>query len=205
MRHRVRGLYVITDGGDNASLLENVAAALAGGASVVQYRDKSSDASKRHAQAQSIVALCRRQAALCIINDDIDLALAVDADGVHVGRDDAALTQARAALPGKLVGASCYNQLELALAAEAAGADYVAFGRFFSSRTKPDAVQADLSLLVLAKSRLAIPIVAIGGITPANGGEIVRAGADALAVVHSVMAQRDVKSAAEQFRPLFAA
>lgn len=205
MRHRVRGLYVITDGGDNASLLENVAAALAGGASVVQYRDKSSDASKRHAQARSIVALCRRQAALCIINDDIDLALAVDADGVHVGRDDAALAQARAALPGKLVGASCYNQLGLALAAEAVGADYVAFGRFFSSRTKPDAVQADFSLLALAKSRLAIPIVAIGGITPANGGEIVRAGADALAVVHSVMAQRDVKSAAEQFRPLFAA
>ncbi len=200
---RVRGLYVITNTCENDSVLNRVEAALRGGACIVQYRDKSKDDAKRLHQAQAIVALCQEYSALSIINDDIALAQAVGADGVHVGRDDLALTQARAALPDKLIGVSCYNQIELALAAQEAGADYVAFGRFFASVTKPNAIQADIEILKIAKARLRIPIIAIGGITSENGRALVQAGAAALAVIHAVMVQANVQQAAEEFRPLF--
>lgn len=200
---RVRGLYVITNTCENDSVLNRVEAALRGGACIVQYRDKSKDDAKRLHQAQAIVALCQEYSALSIINDDIALAQAVGADGVHVGRDDLALTQARAALPDKLIGVSCYNQIELALAAQEAGADYVAFGRFFASVTKPNAIQADIEILKIAKARLRIPIIAIGGITSENGSALVHAGANALAVIHAVMGQTNVQQAADEFRPLF--
>ena len=203
MRERVRGLYVITDGSNTPALLAKVQAALEGGATMVQYRDKSSDVAKRQEEAHAIVMLCRRHGALSFINDDVTLAAEVDADGVHVGRDDSAIAAARATLPGKLIGVSCYNQIELALAAQTAGADYVAFGRFFPSNTKPDAVQADVALLGVAKALLDIPVVAIGGITPANGRGLVAAGADALAVIHAVMAHPDVSGAARRFASLF--
>jgi thiamine-phosphate pyrophosphorylase len=142
--------------------------------------------------------------ALFIVNDDVELALAVDADGVHVGRDDEGVAAARARLgPGRLVGASCYDQLGLARAAVAAGADYVAFGSFFPSPTKPNAARADVGLLRRARHELGVPLVAIGGITPENGAPLVAAGADMLAAIGAVFGASDPRAAAAAFAPLF--
>ena len=207
VRARLRGLYVITDralaGG--RALPPLVADALAGGARVVQYRDKTTDHARRHAEAAALAALCRDAAALLIVNDDVELALAVHADGVHLGRDDAAIAAARARLgPDRVIGVSCYDRFELALAAQEAGADYVAFGSFHPSPTKPAAVRADLSLLARGRRELAVPLVAIGGITPENGRALVVAGADMLAVINAVFGAADVRAAAAAFAPLFA-
>ena len=126
------------------------------------------------------------------------------AAGVHLGRDDANISTARAALgEDAVIGLSCYNQLQRALAAQAAGADYVAFGSFFASRTKPQAVPATLELLHTARAALQIPIVAIGGITTENGATLIEAGADALAVIDAVFNQADIRSSAERFARLF--
>ncbi|WP_174873036.1 thiamine phosphate synthase [Vogesella oryzae] len=180
----VSGLYVITpDTDDTEQLIEQVSAALDGGARVLQYRNKSNDTVRRLWQANILASLARSRHALFIINDDIELARAVNADGVHVGRNDAAIAAARAALgPAALIGASCYNSLALARAAVAAGANYVAFGAVFSSGTKPEAVHAPLELFAQSAD-LGVPRVAIGGITPANAGQVVAAGADAIAVI----------------------
>lgn len=149
--------------------------------------------------------LCRARRVPLIINDDIELAVAVDADGVHLGRDDGDLSAARDRLgPGRLIGISCYNDLELARAAAAQGADYVAFGSFFVSATKPAAAPADIALLRRARRTLAVPIVAIGGITPENGRALIAAGADMLAVIRGVFATTDVRRAAQSFSELFA-
>lgn len=207
VRDRLRGLYVITDralAGGRAlpSLVED---ALAGGARVVQYRDKTTDHARRHAEAAALAALCRDAAALLIVNDDVELALAVHADGVHLGRDDDAIAAARARLgPDRVIGVSCYDRFELALAAQEAGADYVAFGSFHPSPTKPAAVRADLSLLARGRRELTLPLVAIGGITPENGRALVVAGADMLAVINAVFGAADVRAAAAAFAPLFA-
>ena len=206
-RDRLRGLYVITDralaGG--RALPPLVEDALAGGARVVQYRDKTTDHARRHAEAAALAALCRDAAALLIVNDDVELALAVHADGVHLGRDDDAIAAARARLgPDRVIGVSCYDRFELALAAQEAGADYVAFGSFHPSPTKPAAVRADLSLLARGRRELALPLVAIGGITPENGRALVAAGADMLAVINAVFGAADVRGAAAAFAPLFA-
>jgi len=201
-----RGLYAITDATLCARLgLEPaVAAALRGGAGMIQYRDKGRDRGRREAEARALLGLCRRHRAPLIVNDDIDLARAVGADGVHVGRDDASVGAARAALgPGAIVGASCYNRLERARAAVEAGADYVAFGRFFPSATKPQAVPADRALVRRARLELEVPIVAIGGITPENGRALVAAGVDWLAVVGGVFAAPDPESAARAYATLF--
>ena len=206
-RDRLRGLYVITDralaGG--RALPPLVEDALAGGARVVQYRDKTTDHARRHAEAAALAALCRDAAALLIVNDDVELALAVHADGVHLGRDDAAIAAARARLgPDRVIGVSCYDRFELALAAQEAGADYVAFGSFHPSPTKPAAVRADLSLLARGRREMTLPLVAIGGITPENGRALVAAGADMLAVINAVFGAADVRAAAAAFAPLFA-
>ena len=206
-RDRLRGLYVITDralaGG--RALPPLVEDALAGGARVVQYRDKTTDHARRHAEAAALAALCRDAAALLIVNDDVELALAVHADGVHLGRDDDAIAAARARLgPDRVIGVSCYDRFELALAAQEAGADYVAFGSFHTSPTKPAAVRADLSLLARGRRELTLPLVAIGGITPENGRALVVAGADMLAVINAVFGAADVRAAAAAFAPLFA-
>jgi len=205
-RDRLRGLYAVTDAAlaGGRRLPDLVAQALAGGARLIQYRDKSSDPARRLAEAGALAALCHAANALLIVNDDVELALAAGADGVHVGRDDAAIATARARLgPDRLVGVSCYNRFDLAVAAAAAGADYVAFGSFFPSSTKPDAVRADLSLLERARRQLAVPVVAIGGITPENGGALVRAGADMLAVITAVFGAADVRTAAAALARLF--
>jgi thiamine-phosphate pyrophosphorylase len=201
-----RGLYVITDAGltRGEGLLGAVADALAGGARTVQYRDKSQDRARRLREASALVELCRARGAVAIVNDDLSLAAAAHAHGVHLGLEDAAVAQARAALgPGALVGVSCYDSLERAEGAQAEGADYVAFGSFFPSPTKPAARRATPELLAAAHARLTLPIVAIGGITPDNGAALLSAGAHALAVVSGVFGAADRQAAARRYAALF--
>lgn len=202
-----RGLYVITDSQliKPGHMVHDVAAAIAGGAVAVQYRDKGNDLERRLWEAQDLANLCRSLRVPLIINDDVELAKTVHADGVHLGRDDGDIQAARATLGEQaIIGISCYNELKRAHAAQAQGADYVAFGRFFPSSIKPDAVQADIELLEQASRELQIPIIAIGGITAENGGALVAAGADMLAVISEVFGQDDVHGAAERLAQLYA-
>lgn len=201
----VAGLYAITpEDADTDRLARKVQAALAGGASLVQYRSKSPDAAARRAQGERLLGVCRHAGAPLIVNDDLELALAIGADGVHLGRDDGDVARARARLgPDRLLGVSCYDRLELAIAAVAAGVDYVAFGSAFASPTKPEAVRAPPALFTLARARLRVPIVAIGGITPENARLVIEAGADAVAVITAVFDAQDVAAAAAAFRSLF--
>lgn len=206
MNARLQGLYAITDNHAPGPqrLSEQVEAALNGGARIVQYRDKSTDRERRRSEAAALRAICRRHDALLLINDDVDLAAHVGADGVHLGRDDPALAEARHRLPaGSIIGVSCYNRFDLAADAAQAGADYIAFGSFYPSPTKPDAVRADLALLRRARRELAVPTVAIGGISPENGAALVEAGADMLAVISALFAADDIQTAAEAFTRCF--
>jgi len=189
---RLAGLYAVTpDSGDTALLVRNVAAAIAGGAAVIQYRNKAADAALRRDQAGAIARLPARQHALFIVNDDAAVAADVDADGVHLGEDDADIATARAQVGAdRLIGVSCYDDVGRARGAVAAGADYVAFGSFFASSTKPRARRADVSLLREAQT-LGVPVVAIGGITAANMQALIDAGATALAVIADVFAHDD--------------
>lgn len=196
-RHRLRGLYAITpETGDLARLEALVRAAVDGGARLVQYRAKRLSPRERLAQAEVLLDLCRSRGAILIVNDDVDLAKAIGADGVHLGRDDADLRHARRRLPGALVGVSCYDDAQRAAEAEAAGADYVGIGSVFASTTKPEAVRAGLEALSRARRRVGIPIAAIGGITPANAALAVAAGADMLAVISALFDAPDVTRAA---------
>ena len=200
---RLRGLYAITDGAPR--LLERVAAAIAGGAAVVQYRDKAASGTlRREREATDVLAVCRAHGVPLIINDDVALAATVGADGVHLGRDDAAVREARRVLgAAAIIGVSCYNDFDLAVAAQLAGASYVAFGRFFLSHTKPCAVSAPLDLIRQAKAQLSIPVVAIGGITPDNAAPLIDAGVDMLAVVHGIFGQTNPEQAARHYTQLF--
>jgi thiamine-phosphate pyrophosphorylase len=181
-----------------------VEAAIAGGARMIQYRDKSSDQPLRLRLAQQLSLICSAANVPLIINDDIELAARVSAAGVHLGRDDIAIGNARRNLgDNAIIGLSCYNDFELALQAQRLGADYIAFGSFFASSTKPLAVRADNSLLERAKQELEIPVVAIGGITTDNGKILIEAGADMLAVITALFAQADVEQASRSFAQLF--
>lgn len=200
LRHS--GLYAITDG-PSADLPAAVAAALAGGARLVQYRDKTTDQARRHAEASALRQLCASHGVPLIINDDVQLAAAIDADGVHLGENDPALAAAREALGGgAIIGVSCYDSLDRARDLAAAGADYVAFGAFFPSPTKPLARRASPELL-RQSAALGVPRVAIGGITPDNAGSLVSAGADYLAVISALFAADDVRAAAQRFTDLY--
>jgi len=206
MSSRLRGLYVITEDRPHpeGELTHRVQAALIGGARIVQYRDKSAARTRRLAEAGSLAALCRTHRALFLINDDVDLAAAAGADGVHLGRDDRDIDGARRLLPaGSIIGVSCYNQFERARQAALQGADYVAFGSFHPSPTKPDAVRAEPELLRQARLELSLPTVAIGGISPENGAALVRAGADMLAVISTVFSAPDITAAVRAFAPCF--
>jgi thiamine-phosphate pyrophosphorylase len=185
-------------------LIGKVDAALRGGASVIQYRSKSIADSLRRSQADEIANLCRRRNALFIVNDSVGLAREVNADGVHLGRDDGGVLAARKMLgSGKLIGVSCYNEIARAREAVSQGADYVAFGSFFSSSTKPQALRAGTELLRVAASEIALPLVAIGGITEDNAGGLIAAGADAVAVVSALFDAVDVEAQARRFARLF--
>ena len=208
MNRTLRGLYVITEDRPPADrpLAAGVEAALRGGARLVQYRDKSKDHTRRLDEARALRRLCSEYGALLLINDDIELAAAVAADGVHLGRDDPDMASARARLPARsLVGITCYNRFERAREAAARGADYIAFGSFHPSPTKPHAVRADPELLQRARRELSLPTVAIGGISPENGAALVSAGADMLAVISAVFAAPDISAAARAFTHCFTA
>ncbi len=201
----IQGLYAVTpDEADTQTLVTQVAAAIKGGARFVQYRNKTAAPALRREQALALKALCDAHGASLIINDHVELAHEVDAAGVHLGAEDGGATAARAELAaGKLIGISCYDRLDLARAAQAGGADYVAFGSFFASRIKPAAVRAPLALLAQARSELRVPIVAIGGITLDNARELVDSGAEALAVISAVFDAPDVALAARRFTAMF--
>lgn len=197
-----RGLYAITDTAltRERGVVHCVRAAVAGGAAMVQYRDKSDDARRRRAEATALLGVCRDSGVPLIINDDVALAAAIGADGVHVGRDDGGVADARARLgPRAIVGASCYHHLDLAMEAAAAGASYVAFGRVFPSRTKPGAALADATLVREARSRLDLPIAVIGGVTAENSPEMVSAGADLLAVINDLWTADDPRARAAEY------
>ena len=202
----LRGLYAITpDGLPDDVLLERVEAALRGGVRLLQYRDKQSTPSQREEMALALCALCRRYGTGFIVNDDLALALKIDADGVHLGGSDGDLVAARQTLGlGKLLGASCYSDFELARTAVSAGADYVAFGAVYPSPTKPQAVRAPLELFARCRAELRIPACAIGGITLDNAPPLVAAGADLLAVITDLFSAPDVESRASAFQQLFA-
>lgn len=197
----ISGLYAISSPSD--ALFSDVEAALKGGIDVLQYRDKVSKRDLRVSHARALRDLCGHYGVTFIINDDIELALTVDADGVHLGKDDGDIEAARKRLENKILGVSCYNRLDLALKAQQSGVDYVAFGRFFPSVTKPNAVQANIELLYEAKQKLDIPIVAIGGITTENAGQLIEAGADAIAVIHGLFGGGDIETNARNYKQQF--
>ena len=201
----IKGLYAITpDCADTPDLLCRARLTLAGGARALQYRNKSADVVLRLAQASALRALTREFAVPLIVNDDVHLAVQVSADGVHLGAMDDSLHAARGVLgKHKIIGISCYNQLSLARNAVEAGADYVAFGAFFLSGVKPDAVAADTGLLREARAKLAVPLVAIGGINAHNGASLVQAGAHALAVISALFDAADIAASAQEFSNLF--
>ena len=205
--HRLKGLYGVTDSQlqpDDHILMETVEQALKGGMKVLQYRDKSLDNDKRFRQAGALKVLCHKYQAMLIINDDVDLALAVEADGVHLGQQDEALAEARKRLGDyAIIGISCENSIEQARTAVEQGADYIAFGRFFPSRTKPDAKPADIAILPEAKKRFDLPVVAIGGITVDNAPELVKGGADMLAVINNLFSTQDIQARAQSFNALY--
>ena len=204
--HRLNGLYAITDARLQRpdQLTECVRLAIDGGARLIQYRDKSADADFRLRQATALAGLCREHGVTLIINDDVELAAECGAQGVHLGENDADPQTARRLLGDKaIIGVSCYNRLPLALQAANQGADYIAFGRFFPSRTKPEAVQASLDLISMAGQQLSLPVAAIGGITAHNAKLLIDAGVAMLAVVHGVFAAADIRQAAAAYAALF--
>jgi thiamine-phosphate pyrophosphorylase len=203
----IDGLYAITpDILDTNELLRCVQLALRGGACVLQYRNKAADTALKLAQAHALRQLAREFGATFIVNDEAGLAAQVDADGVHLGGDDGSVAAARALLgSSKIIGVSCYNRLSLAHEAVRQGADYVAFGAFFSSSVKPVAVKADVVLLQAARMELDVPIVAIGGITQQNAATLIDAGASAVAVISALWNAPDIEVSAHGFSTLFSA
>ncbi|MDY7218304.1 thiamine phosphate synthase [Denitrificimonas sp. JX-1] len=206
-QHALSGLYAITDSAllANERLLPYCEAALSGGAKLLQYRDKSSDTARRLSEAKALHTLCQKYGARLIINDDMHLAAKIGAD-LHLGQKDGSLLKARQLLgPNAIIGATCHAQLELAKQAIAQQADYIAFGRFYNSQTKPGAALANTDLLEQAQ-QLNHPIVAIGGITLDNGSVLIQHGANMLAVIHGLFAADTpvtVEQRARAFSALF--
>jgi thiamine-phosphate pyrophosphorylase len=204
MAGKLHGLYAITpEYADGTRLLADVEAALSGACRIVQYRDKSSAMPERVARAWALRELTRRHGARLLINDDLALAFLVEADGVHLGKDDGNLMAARALLgPKRILGASCYADFSAALAADAAGADYVAFGAVHPSPTKPHAPRATTDLFARAAA-LNAASCAIGGITLANAPPLIAAGADLLAVITDLFSAPDITARAAAYQRLF--
>ncbi|MDY7577560.1 thiamine phosphate synthase [Herbaspirillum sp. RTI4] len=202
----LKGLYIVTpDWDDTERLLAVTAQALDGGAAIVQYRHKTADAALRRTQATALLQLCRARSVPFIINDHLDLCVALDADGIHVGGTDASIAQARAAVgPGKIVGASCYATLQLAHDAYRAGASYVAFGGFYPSRVKKYDFKTTSDIIVQSHAEIPLPVVVIGGMTQENSVPLVAAGADMVAAISSVYMADDPRAAAAGLVGLFA-
>ena len=200
-----RGIYVISDcknykADDLLEITENI---LSAGISLFQFRDKNSKYGVKKILAKKLQVLCKKYKTPFIINDDVKLAKEISADGVHLGKENIDINEARNILGGKIIGASSYNDLEYAIYAEKLGANYVAFGSFFDSPTKPDAKKAEIELLVKSKSRLKIPVVAIGGITPENGKQLVKSNVDFLAVISGIYQSTNVKNSVKTYKKLF--
>jgi len=202
----IQGLYALTDSllSTPGNLVSAVESAIQGGAAIIQYRDKGLDHKQRRIEAQALLAVCRARKVPLIINDDVDLAKAIGADGVHIGKHDLPLSLTRERL-GKesIIGVSCYNSIENAERAQRDGADYVAFGRFYPSHTKPQAASVTIGQLQEFRRQLDLPIAAIGGITPENGAPLLTVGANFLAVIHGIFGQSDVELAARKYGRLF--
>ncbi|MEK6747982.1 MAG: thiamine phosphate synthase [Pseudomonadota bacterium] len=191
------GLYGITAPYTTLAAIEQ---ALLGGVQCLQYRYKEGLAAP---DPSAVAAVCQHHRVLFIVNDDVELARAVGAAGVHLGQDDLSVAEARATLGNRaIIGVSCYNSVARALDAAAAGADYVAFGRFYPSTTKPLAVLASPQILRDARACIQVPIVAIGGITPINAEPLLAAGADAIAAIEGLFGQPDIAAAARRYRVL---
>lgn len=204
---RLQGLYGLTDAQlmpTDIAMLEQVEAALKGGMRLLQYRDKSNDHNRRLRQARALLDLCRQYDCPLLINDDVELAQASGADGVHLGQQDGSVAAAREYL-GKqaLIGQTCHDRLELAHYAIRQGADHVAFGAFFPSLTKPGATPAPLGLLQEARAQLDVPVVAIGGISVDNAAQVIEAGADLVAVIHALFAADNIERQADRFAQQF--
>lgn len=202
----MKGLYAIVDASitPRPQLSSLTLELIQGGASIVQYRDKTGTREQILATGKSILESCKRHDVPLVLNDHPDLCRAINADGVHLGKDDISVAEARKILGrNKIIGASCYNDLSLAISAEADGATYVAFGAVYSSTTKPSAPPASLKTLESAKQRLQLPIVAIGGITPDNGAAVVRAGADMLAAISGLTSSNRPRHSAQLYANLF--
>jgi thiamine-phosphate pyrophosphorylase len=203
-RGRLRGLYAVTpESQDTASLVARVAACIAGGATLVQYRAKGASGANALVQARALAEACRAGGATFIVNDSVALAAAVHADGVHLGRDDPTVREARIVLPHALIGVSCYSDPERARAAAGEGADYVAVGSMYASGTKPGAVRAPLDAIRRAAEASGLPVAAIGGITADNAAEVVAAGADMIAVISALFDAPDVRASARAMARLF--
>lgn len=197
----MRGLYAITpDLADTGALARKVEQALKAGVAMLQYRNKMLSKDQRLLQAKELAPLARGYGVPFIVNDDVEIALAVGANGAHIGKDDGELAAARSKLPGKILGASCYADLEKARGAVHAGADYVAFGSVFPSPTKPAAARAPLALF---ENDLGVPLCAIGGITLENAPALIAAGASLLAVISDLFDAPDIGARAGQYRKLF--
>lgn len=203
--HLISGLYGVTpDMTDTAALIARTEQALAGGTRLIQYRNKTADAGLRRCQADLLAQLCRKYGVPLIVNDDLGLALEIDADGVHVGEHDIGIAAVRKQLgAGKIVGASCYNKPELAHAARIQGADYAAFGAFYPTSTKQNTVVATIDMLKQVRKGLAMPVVCIGGINTANALPLIEAGACAIAVSQALYQARHVRDTAEKFSRFF--
>ncbi len=201
----MKGLYLVTpDWDDTEQLLATTEQALLGGATVLQYRHKTASDTLRSEQAQALLKLCRKRDIPLIINDHIALCEEIDADGVHVGGTDASVAQVRARLgTDKIVGASCYGDLQLARDAHAAGASYVAFGGFYPSRVKKYAVTTAPDIITRANSEMDIPVCVIGGMTAENSQPLVKLGAHLVAAISSVYSAGDPQAAAREFASLF--
>lgn len=197
---RISGIYAITpEMQHTAGLIEKVNAAIAAGVRLFQYRNKSASGQLRREQCNALLGIVKDSGGTLIVNDDWGLALDVGADGVHLGIDDGSVEEARSLLGSqRIIGVSCYNDFDRACQLQAIGADYVAFGSFFPSRIKPAAVTAPVDLLSRAKSRLHVPVVAIGGIDENNAPALVKAGADAVAVLSSLFSGDDVEDRARR-------
>jgi thiamine-phosphate pyrophosphorylase len=203
----MKGLYIVTpDWDDTQRLLQVTEAALKGGASLVQYRHKTAADELRREQAECLLALCRSYRVPLVINDFVALCMELDADGVHVGGTDASVAEVRATVgPDRIVGASCYGDLQLARDAQRAGASYVAFGGFYPSRVKKYDVSTSADIIAQSKAEIALPVVVIGGMTQQNAVPLVAQGADMVAAISSVYSATDPQVAAREFASLFAA
>ncbi len=206
MRFEIKGLYAITDTANLSSeiMLTRTEEILRAGANLLQYRNKQADENTRITEAEQLRELCRQFSVPLIINDDIALAVQIGADGVHLGKTDSTIADARKRLGDKaMIGCSCYNNLDRAQQAAKSGADYIAFGAFFPSPTKPDAAHATPDIIQTAKQKFKLPVVAIGGITPENGRSLIDAGADMLAVISGIYASKTPFNTATKYIDLF--